>query len=40
MPLTFASLPMHVVFSTKNRAPDLRAELTGRLFPYMGGIVK
>ena len=27
---------MHVVFSTKNRAPDL----PGRLFPYLGGIVK
>ena len=31
---------MHVVFSTKNRAPDLPAELTGRAFPYLGGIVK
>ena len=40
MPHTFASLLVHVVFSTKNRAPDLSAELTGRLFPYMGGIVK
>ena len=40
MPHTFASLLVHVVFSTKNRAPDLPPELTGRLFPYMGGIVK
>ena len=40
MPHTFASLPMHVVFSTKIRAPDLPAELTGRVFPHMGGIVK
>jgi hypothetical protein len=40
MPHTFASLLVHVVFSTKNRAPDLPAEPTGRLFPYMGGIVK
>ena len=40
MPHTFASLLVHVVFSTKNRAPDLPPELTGRLFPYMGGIVR
>jgi putative transposase len=40
MPHTFASLLVHVVFSTKNRAPDLSAELPGRLFPYMGGIVR
>jgi hypothetical protein len=40
MPHTFASLLMHVVFSTKIRAPDLPAELTGRVFPHMGGIVK
>jgi putative transposase len=40
MPHTFASLLIHVVFSTKNRAPDLSAELPGRLFPYMGGIVR
>jgi REP element-mobilizing transposase RayT len=40
MPHTFASLLVHVVFSTKNRAPDLPAELTGRVFPHMGGIVK
>ena len=40
MPHTFAALLMHIVFSTKNRAPDLPAELTGRLFPYMGGIVR
>jgi hypothetical protein len=33
MPHTFASLLMHVVFSTKNRAPDLPAELTGRFLP-------
>ena len=31
---------MHVVFSTKNREPYLSAELPGRLFPYMGGIVR
>jgi REP element-mobilizing transposase RayT len=33
-------LLVHVVFSTKDRAPDLSPELAGRLFPYMGGIIK
>ena len=40
MPHTFVSLLVHVVFSTKDRAPDLSPELANRLFPYMGGIVK
>jgi len=37
---SFASLLVHAVFSTKNRAPDLSPEIAGRLFPYMGGIVR
>jgi len=36
---SFASLLVHAIFSTKNRAPDLSPEIAGRLFPYMGGIV-
>jgi REP element-mobilizing transposase RayT len=40
MPHTFASLLVHVVFSTKDRAPELSPELSARLFPYMGGIVR
>ena len=40
MPHTFVCLLVHVVFSTKDRAPDLSPELAGRLFPYMGGIIK
>ncbi len=40
MPHTFASLLVHVVFSTKDRAPELSPELSARLFPYMGGIAK
>jgi REP element-mobilizing transposase RayT len=40
MPHSFVYLILHVVFSTRNRAPDLNAELSARLFPYMGGIVK
>jgi putative transposase len=40
MPHSFTSLLVHVIFSTKNRLPDLSPELAGRLFPYMGGIVR
>ena len=29
-----------IVFSTKNREPTLDADLTNRLFPYTGGIVR
>src|SRR3974377_2449141 len=37
---TFTSLLVHVIFSTRNRMPELSPELANRLFPYMGGIVK
>ena len=40
MPHTFASLLVHVVFSTKNRACDLSPQLAAYLFPYMAGIVR
>ena len=40
MPHSFASLLVHVIFSTKDRASDLSPELAARLFPYMAGIVK
>jgi REP element-mobilizing transposase RayT len=40
MPHTFTCLLVHVIFSTKDRAPDLSPELAARLFPYMGGIVR
>ena len=40
MPHSFASLLVHAIFSTRNRAPDLSPEIAGRLFPYMGGIVR
>src|ERR1035437_6121894 len=40
MPHSFASRLVHVIFSTKNRVPDLSPELADRLFPYMGGIVR
>jgi len=40
MPHTFTSLLVHVIFSTKDRAPELSPELAARLSPYMGGIVR
>src|ERR1017187_8427154 len=40
MPHSFASLLIHVIFSTKNRIPALSPDLAERLFPYMGGIVR
>gem|GEM_PF-271903 len=40
MPHNSASLLLHVVFSTKDRASDLSPELAARLFPYMAGIVR
>src|ERR1035441_9694414 len=40
MPHSFASLLVHVIFSTKDRSSDLSPELAARLFPYMAGIVR
>jgi REP element-mobilizing transposase RayT len=40
MPHSFASLPVHIVFSTKDRVSDLSPALAARLFPYMAGIVR
>lgn len=37
---TFTHLLTHIVFSTKDRAPMLDAELKPRLFSYMGGIIR
>jgi hypothetical protein len=35
MPHSFASLLVHIVFSTKDRVSDLSPGLAARLFPYM-----
>jgi len=40
MPHSFVYLVIHVIFSTRDRAPHLTPDLSGRLFPYMAGIVK
>lgn len=37
---TFTNLLTHVIFSTKDRAPFINAELKEQLFPYMIGILR
>jgi putative transposase len=37
---TFFSLHYHIVFSTKNRRPLIRAEWRPRLHSYLGGIIR
>ncbi len=37
---TFTTLHSHVIFSTKDRSPYLDDEIRGRVFAYMGGIVR
>jgi putative transposase len=39
MPQSYAAMFAHVVWSTKNRAPTIRPQLTPRLYDYIGGIV-
>jgi REP element-mobilizing transposase RayT len=39
MSQSFSAILLHVIFSTKDRAPDLSPDLRDRLFPYMGGIL-
>lgn len=40
MPHSYASILVHVVFSTKDRTPQINATLEERLYPYLGGIVR
>ncbi len=40
MPGTYSQILLHVVFSTKDRAPWIAAKVAERLYPYMGGIVR
>ncbi len=40
MPGTYSQLLLHVVFSTKGRAPWITPDVAERLYPYMGGIVR
>jgi REP element-mobilizing transposase RayT len=40
MPKSYCAVYIHVVFSTKVRAPQIDASLEERLYPYIGGIVR
>jgi putative transposase len=40
MPSTFVSLNYHVVFSTKDRIPQIAASWETRLHEYLGGTIK
>ena len=40
MPHSLADLLIHVIFSTKDRRPNLDDDLRSKLFPYMAGIVR
>ena len=38
MPQSLASVYLHIVFSTKNRAPLISSDLRARLYPYLAAI--
>lgn len=40
MPGTYSQLLLHVVTSTKGRAPWISATVAERLYPYIGGIIR
>jgi len=40
MPGTHSQLLLHIVFSTKGRAPWITADVAERLYAYIGGIVR
>ena len=40
MPHSYTSLLTHVIFSTKDRQPHLDTDIRGRVFAYMGGVVR
>ncbi|MBL0921557.1 MAG: IS200/IS605 family transposase [Phycisphaerales bacterium] len=40
MPGTYTRLLVHVVFSTKNRAPAIAPDTADRLYAYIGGVIR
>ena|SRR5215510_15596038 len=40
MPGTYSQILLHIVFSTKGRAPLISSDIASRLYAYMGGIVR
>ena len=39
MPQSYTSLHYHLIFSTKQRAPSIGADVAARLYSYLGGIL-
>ena len=40
MPSTHTSLHYHLVFSTRGRAPWIRADIRERVHGYLGGVIR
>ena len=40
MPGTYTQFLYHIVFSTKGRAPWIAPDVAGKLYPFIGGIVR
>ena len=40
MPQSFTCLHYHLIFSTKNREPNILPEIQSRLYEYIGGICR
>jgi putative transposase len=40
MPQSLACLHHHLIFSTKNRSPDISTDLQPRLYEYIGGVLR
>ncbi len=40
MPGTFSQILLHIVFSTKHRERLITPELSARLYPFIGGIIR
>jgi len=40
MPGTYSQILLHIVFSTKHREPFITPQLTERLYPFIGGVIR
>jgi REP element-mobilizing transposase RayT len=40
MPQSLANVLVHIIFSTKNRAPFIKSDIEIELFPYLASIFK
>lgn len=40
VPGTYSQLLLHIIFSTKDRAPFITPDIRERLHPYIGGIIR